>query len=324
MKKRAFTLLELTFVILILGIVSSIAASVLSKIYENHLIQRSIHQLSVNTELAAEQIANRLQFSIPMLVVARNPNDWSKTRELWKAINTTADENKTVLEWIGYDNDSFSADTTPGWSGFADLDSARANGSPDGHSIRTPGSDLSLANTIMQNLSHNDVGTTAGDGKDRPILLFSGDIQFTVAGGGIGDAFSRASCLGLGTNINDINCSIPITTSHFANAHDRINVNATPINMGEFYKLAWSAYALVPSAKRADGTFDLSLAYSYQPWFREKYNSNAAKKNMLIRNVTSFKFMERGNTLRFKLCARSYISGLTDFVTACKEKVISR
>ena len=319
MKKRAFTLLELTFVILILGIVSSIAASVLSKIYENHLIQRSIHQLSVNTELAAEQIANRLQFSIPMLVVARNPNDWSETRELWKAINTAEDENKTVLEWIGYDNDSFSANTTPGWSGFADLNSSLS--SPH-HSIRTPGSDLSLTDTIMQNLSHNDVSTTAGD---RPILLFSGDIQFTVEGGGIGNAFSRASCLGLGTDITDINCSIPITTSHFANAHDRINFTKPgAINMGEFYKLAWSAYALVPSAAHTDGTFDLWLHSNYQPWLNEKYNQTTTKKNMLIPNVVSFKFMESVGTLRFKLCARSYITGLTDSVTSCKEKVISR
>jgi len=319
MKKHAFTMLELIFVIIILGIVSSIAASVLAKIYENHLIQRSIHQVSINTELAAEQIVNRLQFSMPMLVVARNPNNLADVRELYRTAG--ADITRTALEWIAYDNDSFTASRTPGWSGYADLNSTR---SAPNHSIRTPGSDLNLTNTIMENLSQNRVRTIGpiGGAQRRPNLIFSGDIPFQLSPGGAADILYRTTCLGLGGAMNTT-CSIPISADSFANAHDRINfVNAAPINMGEFYKLAWSAYAIVPLAPNADGTFDLTLRSNYQPWAGDDWNDG--KSNILIRNVTVFKFMESAGTLRFKLCAKSFITGTTDFVSACKEKVITR
>jgi prepilin-type N-terminal cleavage/methylation domain-containing protein len=319
MTNRAFTMLELVFVIIILGIVSSIGGSVIAKIYENYLIQKSIHSVSIKTELAAEQIANRLQFSMSRLVVARNPTDATDVVELFRA--TGNDENRTILEWIAYDNDSFTAQQTPGWSGYADLNSSSRAVDANGHSILTPGSNLNLTDTIMRNLSGDRVSTNPLLGANRPNLIFSGDIPFQLALGA--DTLYRTTCLGLGNPVSTV-CSIPITTTSFANAHDRINfTNAAAINMGEFYKLAWSAYALVPTP-RGDGAFDLALHSNYQPWAGETYVTRTTTINTLIKNVTVFKFMESAGTLRFKLCARSFITNTNDFVSSCKEKVITR
>ena len=315
MKKPAFTMLELVFVIIILGIVSSIAASVLAKIYETHLTQRAIHDLSIKTELAAEQIANRLQFSIPMLTVARDPNNWNDVIELY--LNFAGpNPNRTMLEWIGYDNDSFTTAATPGWSGYADLNSSL---SAPNHSVRTPGSDLNLTDAVIRNLSQNDV-RLIGAARQRPNLIFSGDIPFKYVAGG--DTQLRIACLGL-TNPVNLGCTTPITATTFPNANDRINfVNAAAINMGEFYKIAWSAYAIQPTAPRANGTFDLNLISHYQPWQGETWNQG--RSSTLINNVTVFKFMESADTFRFKLCAKSFISGLDASVSTCKEKVITR
>ena len=58
-------MLELIFVIVILGIVSSIGAEIIAKIYGQYIIQRAQHRASIKTELAATQIANRLRYAIP-------------------------------------------------------------------------------------------------------------------------------------------------------------------------------------------------------------------------------------------------------------------
>ncbi len=316
MKKSAFTLLEVVFVIIILGIVSSIAATVMAKVYENYLVQRSVHNISIKTELAAEQILNRLQYSIPSLIVAREPANAANVREL--ELIAGGDQTRTILEWVAYDNDSFSATDRPGWSGYADLNTSVAT--PGAKSIRTPGSDLNMTDIIMRNLSRNAVSTTLG-AVNRPNLIFSIK-QYSSAFGF--DILYSPLCMGLSTGAGSLTCVNPFTTTSFTNAHDRINfVNDTPIFHAEFYKVSWSAYALVPTNIGA-ASFDLVLHSNYQPWMlNETYNTNGVA-NTLIRNVTSFKFLENAGTLRFKLCAREAIINTDSFISACKEKVLIR
>jgi len=57
--RRGFSMLELIFVIVILGIVSSIGAEIIANVYESYIVQRAQHRASIKTELAAIQIANR-------------------------------------------------------------------------------------------------------------------------------------------------------------------------------------------------------------------------------------------------------------------------
>lgn len=313
MKKPAFTLLEVVFVIIILGIVSSIAATVIAKIYENYLVQRSIHNISVKTELAAEQILNRLQYSIPSLIVAREPGNFTNVREL--ELIPSGDTTRTILEWIAYDNDSFSATARPGWSGYADLNTSIATLGLK--SIRTPGSDLNMTDTIMRNLSRNRVSTSIA--ANRPNLIFSIS-QYSSALGV--DILYNPMCMGLDGAAADFTCASPFTTTSFVDGHDRINFNNTPFFHAEFYKVSWSAYALVPT-NAGGGSFDLVLHSNYQPWLGNDYSTDGMA-NTLIKNVTSFKFLENAGTLRFKLCAREAIVNTDSFISACKEKVIIR
>jgi len=59
--RKAFTLVEITFVILVFGIVAAIGSEIYAKLYENYMITRSINSLQTKTETALEQIAKRLQ-----------------------------------------------------------------------------------------------------------------------------------------------------------------------------------------------------------------------------------------------------------------------
>jgi len=144
----AFSMLELVFVIVILGIVASIGSEMIVKVYESYIVQRAEHRATLKTELAATQIANRLASAIPGTVVRRN----ALSGGVIEGINdymTLPGKDYIALQWVGSDSDSFNyqASTKPGWSGFCDINSSSKN------QIITPGSNLgSISSTIKPNL----------------------------------------------------------------------------------------------------------------------------------------------------------------------------
>ena len=140
----AFSMLELIFVIVILGIVASIGSEMIAKVYESYIVQRAEHSATLKTELAAAQIANRLSSAIPGTVY-RIKNDG--TRELVESDLTDVGDAYVGLQWVGSDAESFNASATPGWSGFCDINTSTQT------TLETPGSALGLTTTIKNNLS---------------------------------------------------------------------------------------------------------------------------------------------------------------------------
>lgn len=145
--KRAFTMIEVIFVIIVLGIVASIASEMIAQVYESYIVERAQYRASMKTELAAAQIANRLRFAIPRTVYRIDPE--TNTIEALTAAMTQPGESYNVLQWVGSDGDSFEAAAKPGWNGFCDVDGSTKT------TISTPGSDLNLTNTIQQNLGNS-------------------------------------------------------------------------------------------------------------------------------------------------------------------------
>ncbi len=197
----AFSMLELVFVIVILGIVASIGSEMIVKVYESYIVQRAEHRATLKTELAATQIANRLASAIPGTVYRKNDIAGSIiTEEINQGMTLTGDQ-YTVLQWVSSDTDSFSAAATPGWSGFCDID----NTSTTETNLTTPGSDLEMTDTIIQNLS-NDTKTIA-----NAAVYFPEDntVHYIAAGTG-----------------------------------QTITLDSNASRIVEHYKLAWSSYAL--------------------------------------------------------------------------------
>ncbi|WP_373033500.1 type II secretion system protein [Sulfurovum sp.] len=153
--RLAFSMLELIFVIVILGIVASIGSEVIAKVYESYIVQRAQHRASVKTQLALNQIATRLRYAIPDTVIRKlTKTGASELLSDYMSLDTTG-EGYTVLQWVAYDGDSFEAITSnantgagrrPGWSGFCDLNSSTST------SISTPASNFTLTNAIQSNL----------------------------------------------------------------------------------------------------------------------------------------------------------------------------
>jgi len=123
--RTAFTMLELVFVIAVLGIVASIGAEIIAQLYSGYVQQRAVHRASIKTEIAALQIANRLTYAIPNTIIAR-PTDGNIT---FIPLDQNPPTDYEILQWLGSDVDSFeamqnNADRRPGWSGFCDVDAA--------------------------------------------------------------------------------------------------------------------------------------------------------------------------------------------------------
>ncbi len=283
--RKAFSLLELVFVIVILGVVSSIGAQILAQVYESYVIQRASHRSSIKTELAANIIANRLAYSIPGTVIGR------KDAGAYDSIDNTKSSDYNVLQWIGYDADSFgamvsNANRNPGWSGLADLNATTIT------NVSTPGSNIDFADSIIKNLG------LAG-GVSSSIALFQG--QYNVRNIGYD---------------GDSNGTVPITGGN----NENFSVDLTGKTISEHYKLAWSSYAIV-AEDDGKGTYDLFLKYNFQPW--NGSNVGGAPKVLLLHNVSVFRFTGSPNAVRFKICQQEGIGGAFK-VTTCKEKAVIR
>jgi len=292
--KSAFSMLELVFVIVILGIVSSIGAEIVAKVYDSYITQRAVHRSSMKVELAATQIANRLTYAVPGTIIGTV----SRTNDNFLPIEDLPGGNAyRVLQWIGSDEDSMGARTSandrPGWSGVVDLIATIS-----GSSFDSPGSNFSLTNTIIGNLS------------DSTKSIVNAAIFFP-------DLYSATTVGYNGTPITGISTVSVIPPSTI------VSLAAPRAIMKEHYKLAWSSYAVVPVPPRSGlaNLFDLELRYNFQPWNGEQ--QSAATSVLLIEDISVFQFTGTGDTTRFKICKQERISATTH-ITNCKEKAVIR
>ena len=296
----AFSMLELIFVIIVLGIVSSIGASLIARVYESYIMQNALHHASTKTDLAVKQIAARLANRISLSVIGKKTNiDFLPISQI-----TPTDNGYDILEWIGYDNDSFSASSVPGWSGFCDIDNSTKT------SLETPGSNLEEVKTIIGNLGSDNV---SGD----PAIIFNGlfydsTTPYSAAKMGYTDNTTISPVSGL------LGTTLTVTDDNAKIIYDQ-------------YKLAWSAYAIVP-VRQADNPdtsvdesmlFRLDLHYNYQPWNGIQYNNSNSKVSTFVEDVTVFNFIGQAGTIRFKLCVQEKISD-SETVNICKEKAVIR
>ncbi len=304
--KKAFSMVELIFVIVVLGIVASIGSAVIAQIYQNTVIQKAMALASLKSEIAAEQIANRLSYAIPWSVVAKVDTD-----TLPVALPAyVAGGPQNTLEWIGVDGDSFEATNRPGWSGYCDV---QDNGSWTSNRCSTPGSNLVSAGTIIQSLG----GAGIGDA----VAIFKTD-QCNTAG-----VMYGFNTMGMDSANFNTTCAFSLVNN---GGGATLNMANNPVRItADMYALGWSAYALVPTAWRdingdgANDVFDLTLRYNYQPWLGESFPSAASQ--VVATNVSVFRFAQSENTIRFKICIKQPVgSAAGDFVSMCKERTVIR
>jgi len=328
--QKAFSMLELIFVIVILGIVASIGSSVIVKVYEAYIVQRAVHNASLKTELAVNILANRLTYRIDRSLVAHVPGGFGIGDMLPLAgLPAGNADTHRALEWIGYENDGFSTQgsaalaTLPGWSGFVDLNHVNTNF----NQFISTASDLAAENIILGHLFPN---------MQNPAIYFRGVETYRTDLDAGGNPFRyNAACMhsidGTPGCMFPVNLNAPNTIA-FTGGGNRIAVPAVlaPVmRYTEQYQLAASAYTVAPEPNDNVGrltdngtqVWDLFLYTDYQPWVANTIYTQGTRR-LLLPNVSVFRFKKEANSVRIKICSIESI-GDND-ISICKEKAVIR
>ncbi|WP_103637406.1 prepilin-type N-terminal cleavage/methylation domain-containing protein [Campylobacter concisus] len=306
--KRAFTLLELVVVIVVLGIIAMMSFNAIMNIYSNYFQTRTVNELETQTEIALEQISKRLEHRIKPSVIAR------KTDGAFLALNDSGvnlNAEYEILEFIPYAYEIFNdvpSDNKAGrYSGYADL----ANSSP-ATGLISPGSNFTtgVVETIKDLTCREDTNATCVDfkNKDGGVAAIFSDVYYDVQNSFGYKGVSNLDIAKVGVKSID---GDTLEISGFANKQ-----------ISEQYHLAYTANAIVPEqsqsqADKNNGVFDLNLYYDYRPWMGEKYKPNGEKAT-LAKNVTRFVFTEKNGVIVLKLCMRAKNSE----ITICKSKAV--
>ena len=311
--KRAFTLLELVVVIVVLGIIAMMSFNAIMNIYSNYFQTKTVNELETQTEITLEQISKRLEHRIKPSVIAR------KTDGAFLALNDSGvnlNAEYEILEFIPYAyeifNDVPSGSNKAGrYSGYADL----ANSSP-ATGLISPGSNFTtgVVETIKDLTCREDTNATCVDfkNKDGGVAAIFSDVYYNVQ-----DSFGYKG---------DIT-KLDIAKVGVKDGQRGINGNTLEISgfankqISEQYHLAYTANAIVPEqsqsqADKNNGVFDLNLYYDYRPWMGQGYKNG--EKATLAKNVTRFVFTEKNGVIVLKLCMRAKNSE----ITICKSKAV--
>lgn len=325
--KRAFTLLELVVVIVVLGIIAMMSFNAIMNIYSNYFQTRTVNELETQTEIALEQISKRLEHRIKSSVIARKGGNNSSEFLALNDSRVTLAQDYEILEFIPYAyeifNDVISLDANDNvieqdgkagrYSGYADL----AKSSP-ATGLISPGSNFTtgVVETIKDLTCKDDTrNATCVDftKKNGGVVAIFSDVYYNVQ-----DSFGYKGDI---TNLD-------IAKVGVKGGQSGLNGNTLEISgfankqISEQYHLAYTANAIVPEqsqsqADKNNGVFDLNLYYDYRPWMGEKYKQNGEKAT-LAKNVTRFVFTEKNGVIVLKLCMRAKNSE----ITICKSKAV--
>ena len=307
--KRAFTLLELIIVIVILGIIAMMSFNAIMNIYSNYFQTRTVNELETQTEIALEQISKRLEHRIKPSVIARKPSGgFLPLNDSRVNLNSGYE----ILEFIPYAyeifNDVPSGSNKAGrYSGYVDL----AKSSP-ATGLISPGSNFTteVVETIKDLTCKDDTrNATCVDftNKDGGVVAIFSDVYYDVQNSFGYQGISNLDIAKVGVKSID---GDTLEISGFANKQ-----------ISEQYHLAYTANAIVPEQSAdpkdtANGVFDLNLYYDYRPWMGQGYKNG--EKATLAKNVTRFVFIEKNGVIVLKLCMRAKNSE----ITICKSKAV--
>jgi prepilin-type N-terminal cleavage/methylation domain-containing protein len=293
-KHQAFTMIELIFVIVIMGIIGKFGTEFLAQAYESFIFSKINNDLQERSSSSIEFISKRLEHRIKQSLIARNPT--TGTYNFLSNVGLT-DDNATVLEWVATDIEGFNGTTAPLWSGILDLNASNSN------RLISLGTNTGTANTQIVNLSN---GTA--DINDTAIYFLTTLPTPTNPWGYAGAIVDQNETLH------------PIRSGANANELSPRGSNFVGKEAFEFYKLTWTAYA-VELGDYNDTTHigNLYLYYNYRPWNGETYAANGTKV-LLAENINTFRYRAAGSLVKIQICAKSPLTG--EEYALCKEKTI--
>lgn len=290
-KKPAFTMLELIFVIVIIGVLGKFGIDMMAKAYQNYIFTKIANKLQNQSAMAVEFIGKRLSYRIADSVIGRvAAANYDGVQDLSTA------KNYRVLEWVAMDIDGWRGESQPYWSGIADLAHANTNAT----SIVTPETNVSAINNLIKTLSQD-----VSDINDSAIYFIGSNSDVQTGYGWQGGV----TLSGAGSTMHPITASVD----------NRLDGNFSLVDMYEYYKLAWTANAIaLENYDTTSKTYDLVFYYDYQPWNGQTYTNG--KSSTIMQNVSTFQFRAVGSMLKIQVCVKSDLTSGAHAI--CKEKTV--
>ncbi len=305
MKNRlAFTMIELIFVIVVMGIIGKFGVEFLAQAYNNFIYSSVNNTLQAQSEAAVEAVASRLQFRIKNSVIGRRLNF---NFVGLSSVPPGQGNQFPILEWVGSDIDGFRGNNTPLWSGIIDINPSLLLGA---NTLISPQTNTGNVNALINILSNGNTGIN-----DAAIYFIgsANNIQTGYGWNGIALANQNAAMhpINSGGAIDEFVSGI-------------VGVDFSGVDVYEYYQLAWTAYAVgISNYNAGTNTGTLMLYYDYQPWngdtYLNKADGTATKSEILMENVSTFQFKAVGSVIKIQVCVNSEV--MEDY-SLCKEKTI--
>ena len=315
MVKKAFTLIEVIYVIVILSFVLIGGFQIINKLYERNYIVKTTTKFEFATQILLDQISGMIYYRIPFSVIGYN----QKTNDFKYIGEILANEDYPILEWIGYLNEAM---VDMNLSGFVDLyESIKPE-------IKTIDFNSEFINTILKNKFKSDENLT-----QLSAIIFAGSFdrgEESVLG-------DYNNSFGWHQNEAKLVYKIDQYTQNSNDCDLRLKEsNGSDIESATIYEkfyLVDSAYAIAlkkdlnSSKWRCNISFnkfkdnDLLLFYNYRPWRGETFCGDGGDGNvtLLSSNIKSFKVKKVNYHLELKI---SMFKSKGDInITISKQKV---
>ena len=337
--KKSFTLIELIVVMIIMGILATIAVEILLKVSKNYVITKSQNRLAFEEDLIINKIAAKMENRIPNSVIATEcnvtNNDCIKGNvKDFISIEELTEENAykyPVVEWLEKDIYSKRGEwngsvkrVLPGWGGFVDLKKTKKNANDD-YNITIPYSKMSVIEEIDGNWSeewgiegYNNVFEN-----NLSVLIFSGS-DGRGAFNDINHSYGWYETLDSNNKAQKVFGIVKIIEDDRSNTEIRVktidDTNDTTVYEGFF--IVKGAQAIVPSYNSDTDDYNLTFFQNYYPWKKEDYTD--ANSSLLATHVVQFKFRQQNGMMRIYLCIQDpeVDVGDNEKLTVCKEKVV--
>ena len=333
---RAFTMLELIFVIVIMGILGSISMDILVKMYKNYSYTKEMASLSKQLESALDVFAAKLQNRVKnTLIVAKCTTDDDgcingdvEDFKSLQTVNANEAADYKVLEWIEKDVYSYRGmwdgkKVAPGWSSFVDLKALKGR---DGkYKIISQYSNFNYVQIIDGNWTQN----WGIDGYEN---VFKNKLEAFIFSGsdGRGEITDMNHSFGYYTNLvgdsDNKQAVYEVNSSTISVDENKTEFNISLITdrnntfAYEVYYLVNGAYAVIPKENKY-GYYDLYISQNYYPWKDQVYTDGNI--SLLVNNVSYFKYKEDNGVIKLYMCLTSTSESLKDYnLTLCKERIV--
>ncbi len=313
--RTAFTMIELIFVIIIIGIIGKFGVEFMTQAYSNFLHTSINERLQSNSTYAVEFISKRLENRIKQSTIVKDAQ--GDFNPIHYGDNNNSDGapvgDGIILEWIGADVDGFRGnDTLPNWSGIIDIDPGVGT-----NILTSPDTNTTGINSMLAVLSTN--GTTLS--VSGSALSITDPAIFFVGAPNNSDTRANYGWSGIGAMTNQNTAMLRV---------QRVNADITQftpasgtlanVEVYEYYKFAWTAYAIEFDQTNSK----LWLHYDYQPWTGEDLSNG--NKELIMDNVTTFRFTAVNTMIKIQVCVGSDLiidkNSPNNGYSMCREKTI--